>query len=170
MSLYVVRGLYKNSFAGSYAKDTFQARQFVRTEREMMGMGLGNPLLFSSAYEFPATYVYGFRDRFASREIGLSTYCNSPSAPPGRRIRTRAQDCLASNYVFFYQVRETSGTKESDFCEDRVVQPNNYVLYFLSCIFFYRKRDSLYIFLRIYENSILFIIHDKINFYRLITL
>lgn len=84
-------------------------------------MGMGNLLSFSSAYEFPTTYVYGFRDRFASHEIGLSTYCNSPPAPSRRRTRTRAQDCPPFNYVF-HQVRETSGTKESDFrVADRVI-------------------------------------------------
>jgi len=53
---------------------------------------VANLLSFCSAYEFPAIYVYGFRDRLASREIGLSTYSNSSPASPFRQTRTRVQD------------------------------------------------------------------------------
>lgn len=129
----------------SLARRIHSPSKTIREDREGTGGGgdgVGNPLSFSSAYEFPATYVYGFRDRFASREIGLSTYRNSPPAPSRRRTRTRAQDCPPSNYVF-HQVRETSGAKESDFRDQDqsmrfsllicyVLHPRLYISFFLS--------------------------------------
>jgi len=132
-----------------------------------------NLLSFSSAYEFPATYVYGFRDRFASREIGLSTYYNSTPAPSCRRTRTRAQDCPSCNYVF-HQVRETSGAKESDFRnEDRVVRCfcRTITFFIFDCIFFFLPKELFFIERTInivhhlLQQSKLFSINNSLNLY-----
>jgi len=74
---------------------------------------VGNLLSFCSAYEFPAMYVYGFRDRLASREIGLSTYSNSSPASPFRQTRTRVQH-RSFNYAF-YRIRGIS-RERAKFC------------------------------------------------------
>lgn len=78
--------------------------------------GVGNPLSFCFTYEFPAMYVYGFRDRFASREIGLSPLMRSAHYPasafPGTRghvLRNRP-----FNYVF-HQVGEIRRRERVEF-------------------------------------------------------
>lgn len=154
--------------AGSYAEDILQTRRFRKGRKCGRGWG-GGKSPFVLFREFPATYVYSFRDRFASREIGLSTYCNSPPALSRRRTRTRAQDTVLLPIMFSTKFAKHRARKNRIFATKiefrgflcrTITFFTFYIDFFLS-----RKRTSLIFRCEYIINLILFIIyHDEIDF------